>query len=205
MAPRRQSETARTFFAARRARHPRFIEAVVADAHLALAYRAQPSQFTSRFDGLVQVARLALVSDAFAGQMLYRAKARLQALGVPVLPAVCHRLAMIVAQICIGDPVIVAPGIYIAHGQVVIDGLTEVESGAVFFPWVTVGLRAGNFDGPRIGANVRVGTGAKIIGPVHVGDGSVIGANAVVVDDVAPGATVVGAPARERGPGPSEP
>ena len=45
-------------------------------------------------------------------------------------------------------------------------------------------------------AGVSIGTGAKLIGPVRVGDGATIGANAVVVDDVAPGATVVGVPAR---------
>ena len=46
---------------------------------------------------------------------------------------------------------------------------------------------------------MSIGTGAKVIGPVTVGAGSRIGANAVVVDDVAPGATVVGAPARPVG------
>jgi serine O-acetyltransferase len=128
--------------------------------------------------------------------VLYRAKARMQALGIPVLPRLAHRLAMSVAQVCIGDPVVVEPGIYIAHGQVVIDGLSEVGSGAVFFPWVTVGLRSGDFNGPTIGRNVRVGTGAKIVGPIKVGDGASIGANAVVVSDVPANATAVGVPAR---------
>jgi serine O-acetyltransferase len=45
---------------------------------------------------------------------------------------------------------------------------------------------------------VNIGTGAKIIGNVTVGAGATIGANAVVVDDVAPGATVSGVPARVR-------
>jgi serine O-acetyltransferase len=46
---------------------------------------------------------------------------------------------------------------------------------------------------------VNVGTGSKVIGPVTVGAGAVIGANSVVVDDVAPGSVVVGAPARPIG------
>jgi serine O-acetyltransferase len=46
---------------------------------------------------------------------------------------------------------------------------------------------------------VNIGTGAKVIGGVRIGDGATVGANAVVVDDVAPGATVVGAPARPTG------
>jgi serine O-acetyltransferase len=180
-----------------RSQHPHFVEAVLADAHITLSLRGEPHEFRSTLDGLWQAVRLMGVSDAFAGQVLYRAKARTQALGIPVLPRVLHHLAMMVAQVCIGDPVVVRKGIYVAHGQVVIDGLTEVESGTVFFPWVTVGLKAGNVDGPKIGRNVRVGTGAKIIGPVRIGAGASIGANAVVVDDVAPEATVVGAPARE--------
>ena len=149
---------------------------------------------------MVRVLRLALISDAFLAQVCYRAKAASQAPGIPVLPYLLHRSAMMVAQVCIGDPVIVRPGIYLPHGQVVIDGITEVESGAVFFPWVTVGLKAGNVDGPKIGRNVRVGTGAKIIGPVRIGAGASIGANAVVVDDVAPDTTVVGIPARVLAP-----
>ena len=64
------------------------------------------------------------------------------------------------------------------------------------------GLKAGNVDGPKIGRNVRVGTGAKIIGPVRIGDGASIGANAVVVDDVAEDTTVAGVPARVLAPRP---
>ena len=139
------------------------------------------------------------VSDAFFAHVCYRAKARMQALGIPILPRVAHRLAMMTAQVCIGDPVVMQPGVYIAHGQVVVDGLVSIESGVVLFPWVTVGLRAGNIQGPTIGRNVHIGTGAKIIGPVVVGDGARIGANAVVVNDVAAGTTVVGSPARPTG------
>jgi serine O-acetyltransferase len=177
-------------------RHPRFREAVAADLKLTVAYRAERVQLQSQRDIVLQALRMMWVSDAFLAQVLYRAKARMQALGIPVLPRLAHRLAMSVAQVCIGDPVVVEPGIYIAHGQVVIDGLSEVGSGAVFFPWVTVGLRSGDFNGPTIGRNVRVGTGAKIVGPIKVGDGASIGANAVVVSDVPANATAVGVPAR---------
>ena len=133
--------------------------------------------------------------DAFGGQVCYRAKARLQALGVPVLPRLAHRMAMALAQVCIGDPVVVHAGVYIPHGQVVIDGLTEVGSGTAIRPFVTIGLNEGNLIGPTIGRNVMIGTGAKIIGPVSLGDGCRIGANAVVVHDVPGNTTVVGIPA----------
>ena len=47
---------------------------------------------------------------------------------------------------------------------------------------------------PTLGDNVTVGSGAKLLGPIAVGDGAKVGANTVVVEDVPPGATVVGNP-----------
>jgi serine O-acetyltransferase len=184
------------FWRAVRARHPRLREALVADARITAAHRGERAEFRSALDAALQIARLAWVSDAFLAQALYRVKARLQALGVPVLPRVAHRLAMAIAQVSIGDPVVVHPGVYILHGQVVIDGPAEVHPGVTIGPWVTVGLRAGDFRGATIERDVSIGTGAKVIGAVRVGAGARIGANAVVVADVPAGVTVVGAPAR---------
>lgn len=185
----------REFMRARRAEHPPLVQAVVADARIAAARRGERSEFSSTLDALFQVLRLMWQSDAFGGQVCYRAKARLQALGVPVLPRLAHRLAIALAQVCIGDPVVVHAGVYLPHGQVVIDGLTEVGSGTAIRPFVTIGLNEGNLIGPTVGRNVVIGTGAKIIGPVHLGDGCCIGANAVVVRDVPANTTVVGVPA----------
>ena len=184
------------FWRALRARHPHLREALVADAKITAAYRGERSEFRSRLDVAVQLIRLAWVSDAFLAQALYRLKARLQALGVPVFPRVAHRLAMALAQVSIGDPVVVEPGVYIVHGQIVIDGAVEIHSGVTIAPWVTIGLRGGDFRGATIERDVSIGTGAKVIGDVRVGEGARIGANAVVVDDVPAGVTVVGAPAR---------
>ncbi len=189
-----------SLIAQRRALHPRFFAAVIADARVTAGYRAERSQFHGNIDTAVQVWRLMWVSDAFLAQTLYRAKARMQSLGIPILPRLAHRLAMAIAQVCIGDPVVVQPGLYLAHGQVVIDGFVAIDRGVVIFPWVTVGLRAGDFQGPTIGRNVHIGTGAKVIGPVTVGAGARIGANSVVTHDVAPDTTVIGAPARPVGP-----
>lgn len=49
---------------------------------------------------------------------------------------------------------------------------------------------------PRIGSHVYVGCGAKVLGPVKIGDGARVGANAVVLHDVPAGATAVGVPAK---------
>ncbi|HEY1591053.1 MAG TPA: hypothetical protein VGF81_04620 [Solirubrobacteraceae bacterium] len=179
-----------------RAQHPRFWAAVTEDARMTALHRGERHEFSSDIDAAVQAIRLAWVSDAFLAQALYRAKARLQALGVPLVPRLLHKLAMASAQVSIGDPVVVAPGVYIVHGQVVLDGLVRVETGVVISPFVTIGLRAGDVTGPTIGRGASIGTGAKLIGPVTIGEGATVGAGAVVVADVPPGATVVGVPAR---------
>lgn len=179
-----------------RDRHPGLREALVADARVACAYRGEEADLSTPLAAARTIARLAWVSDAFLPQALYRLKAALQAHGVPLLPRIAHRLAMGTGGVAIGDPVLVHPGVYLVHGQVVIDGLTEVHSGVVIAPFVTIGLRAGDLIGPTIGPNAIVGTGAKVLGRVRVGAGARIGANAVVVGDVDARSTVVGAPAR---------
>ena len=192
-----ESDPAReALWRALRARHPRFREAVMADARVTAQFRGERHEFRSPLDAAAQCARLAWESDAFLAQALYRAKARLQALGVPILPRLAHRLAMAVAQVSIGDPVVMEPGVYIVHGQVVADGWVEIGSGVALFPFVTIGLRAGDVRGATIERDASIGTGAKVIGGVRIGAGAKVGANAVVLDDVPAGATVVGAPAR---------
>jgi serine O-acetyltransferase len=194
------SITPREFWAALRARHPPVRLALREDARVTAIHRGERHVFRSRADTAIQIIRLCAVSDAFLAQALYRVKARLQTRGVPILPLIAHRLAMALAQVSIGDPVVMEPGVYIVHGQVVLDGLVEIHSGVVIGPFVTIGLRSGDVRGPTVGPGVSIGTGAKVIGPVNVGARATIGANAVVVGDVPAGATVVGAPARPIAP-----
>jgi serine O-acetyltransferase len=172
------------------------VAALVADAKITASARGERSKFRGRTDAVLQVLRLMWVSDAFLAQSFYRVQARLDALGVPVLPRLAHRLAMMTAQVCIGRTVVVHPGVHLGHGQVVIDGFVEIHSGVVILPWVTIGLRDGKYRGPTIGQDVRIGSGAKLLGPITVHRGARIGANAVVMDDVPARATVVGVPAR---------
>lgn len=61
---------------------------------------------------------------------------------------------------------------------------------------VVIGGRSGHEDVPVIGDDVFIGAGACILGPVHVGNSSVIGANAVVIRDVEPNTIVAGVPAK---------
>jgi serine O-acetyltransferase len=190
------AEGSAVLWASVRSGHPRFVEAVMADTRTTAAHRGDRHEFRSRLDAWIQALRLAIVSDAFLAQVCYRAKAACQARRLPMLPRVFHRLAMMTGQICIGDPVVVQPGVYIPHGQVVVDGVVEIGTGVVLFPFVTIGLQAAKMKGPTIGDRAVIGSGAKILGPVRVGEKARVGANAVVLTDVPDRATVVGIPAR---------
>ena len=89
--------------------------------------------------------------------------------------------------------------LFIDHGMGVVIGETaEVGDDVTLYQGVTLGgtsLNKGKRH-PTLGDRVIVGAGAQILGPITVGAGARIGANAVVVSEVAPGATMVGIPAR---------
>jgi len=131
----------------------------------------------------------------------YRIRDRLLRHDVPLLPYLCELIATGAWHVSIGRRVELGPCVIIPHGHVVIDSVVKIGRDCVINPWVTIGLsgsRRWGFDkrGPIIGERVHIGTGAKVLGPITIGDDVRIGANAVVINDVPSGATVVGAPAR---------
>lgn len=82
-------------------------------------------------------------------------------------------------------------------GGIVVSGDAVLGDDVVLRNGVTLGLKHTGVRGaPRIGNRVDIGAGAKILGPVTIGDDAVIGANAVVLCDVPPGCLAVGVPAR---------
>lgn len=88
---------------------------------------------------------------------------------------------------------------FIDHGMGVVVGETSVIGDDVLlYQGVTLGgtgIEKGKRH-PTIGNNVVVGTGAKVLGNIAIGDNSYIGANAVVIKDVPANSTVVGVPGR---------
>jgi serine O-acetyltransferase len=179
----------------RHAKQPKALRAILEDARVFSAYRREKIEDTP-LAAAAAALRLSWKSDAFLSLALYRIRVRLNALGVPVVPRLLHKVSMSLAQVCIGDPVVMEPGVYIPHGQVVIDGLVHVGSRVVFAPWVSVGLEIGHYCGARISEGAYIGTGARLIGPVRVGAWSQVAANSVVLRDVPQKTTVAGAPAR---------
>ena len=93
----------------------------------------------------------------------------------------------------------IGKGLFIDHGTgVVIGETTEIGDNVTLYQGVTLG-GTGKDKGkrhPTIEDDVVVGAGAKILGPIKIGAGSKIGANAVVLKDVLAKATAVGIPAR---------
>jgi serine O-acetyltransferase len=93
----------------------------------------------------------------------------------------------------------IGPGLFIDHGMGVVIGETaEVGENVTLYQGVTLG-GTGKERGkrhPTIGNDVVIGTGAKVLGAITVGDRCKIGAGAVVVRSVPPDCTVVGVPGR---------
>ncbi len=95
----------------------------------------------------------------------------------------------------------IGKGLFIDHGMGVVIGETaEVGDNVVIYHGVTLG-GTGKDKGkrhPTVGNNVIIGTGAKVLGPINIGDGAKIGANSVVLNDVPTAATAVGIPAENK-------
>jgi serine O-acetyltransferase len=86
-------------------------------------------------------------------------------------------------------------GLLLPHPNgVVIHPQAQIGPNCLIFQQVTIGTAHGGV--PRIAGHVDIGAGAKLLGPITVGEHARIGANAVVLDDVPAGATVVGIPGR---------
>lgn len=93
----------------------------------------------------------------------------------------------------------IGKGFFIDHGDgVVIGETTVIGDNVTLYQGVTLGGTGKDVGKrhPTIGSNVTIGAGAKVLGPFTVGDGSKIGASAVVLKEVPPNCTVVGNPGR---------
>jgi len=97
---------------------------------------------------------------------------------------------------------------FIDHGMGVVIGETaEIGDDCTLYHGVTLGGTSWEKGKrhPTLGNNVVIGAGAKVLGPINIGDGVRIGSNAVVVKDVHQAATVVGVPGRVVQPRPAGP
>jgi serine O-acetyltransferase len=120
-------------------------------------------------------------------------------LKIPLLPRFLSQIARFFTGIEIHPGAKIGRGLFIDHGMGVVIGETSVVGNNVtLYQGVTLG-GTGKEKGkrhPNIGDNVVIGTGAKILGNITIGENSYIGANAVVLKDVPANSTVVGVPGR---------
>jgi serine O-acetyltransferase len=152
----------------------------------------------------LKVCAVLLTNRGLQAILLYRVAHTLQKYRVPLLPMLLSRWSQFLFAVDIAPQADIGPGIVIVHGFGLVIG-TEVKivGDCCLFHGVTLGDRGSEWVGsmrrdghPTLERNVMVGAGAKILGPIRIGESSVIGANAVVLEDVPPYSIVAGIPAR---------
>ena len=117
--------------------------------------------------------------------------------GVPFVPRVLANVTRVATGVEIHPAARIGRALFIDHGAGVVIGETaELGEEVTLYQGVTLG-GTGFFRGkrhPTVGSDVVIGSGAKLLGAIEVGDRVKIGANSVVIHDVPSGATVVGNP-----------
>lgn len=124
---------------------------------------------------------------------------------VPILAFFCRALAFLLMKlsecfcgISLPASLQCGPGLYCGHfGPIIIHPLAKLGSGCTLSPGVIIGTKGlGDAGVPVLGDHVYCGSGAKILGQIKIGHHVVIGANAVVLNDVADNSLAVGVPAQ---------
>jgi serine O-acetyltransferase len=147
---------------------------------------------------------MALASPGLHAIWVHRLTHRLWTMrGGRLIARLISQLARAVTGVEIHPGAQIGRRFFIDHGMGVVIGETaEIGDDVLMYHGVTLGGRSMEHvkRHPTIGNNVTIGAGARILGPVYVGDGVQIGANSVVVKDIPAGAVATGVPATIRFP-----
>ena len=145
------------------------------------------------------VIEIVLCYPGFQAILMHRLSHRLYRAQVPLLPRVLSQISRFFTGIEIHPGARIGRRFFIDHGMGVVIGETsEIGDDCLFYQGVTLG-GTGNEKGkrhPTLGNRVVVGTGAKILGSIRIGDDVKVGAGSVVVHPVPDKSTVVGIPGR---------
>lgn len=100
----------------------------------------------------------------------------------------------------------IGPGLVLPHTQGTVIGAQAIGANATIFQGVTIGAKEMDFEfhaarRPLIGDNVIIGSGAKVLGGIEIGEGARVGANTVVIESLPSGALAVGGATRVLAPG----
>ncbi len=129
----------------------------------------------------------------------YRIAHKLHIRGHRLLARILSQRARRKTGIEIHPGAVIGEGLFIDHGAgVVIGETTEIGDNVTIYQGVTLGGTGKDVGKrhPTIGNNVMISAGAKILGPVVIGDNSKVGAGSVVLKNVPPHSTIVGVPGR---------
>ena len=136
-----------------------------------------------------------LATDGTTAMIWYRLMQWARRWKLAPLEMIFNKLNVICCNCIIGRGAEFGPGFVLIHSTgVVINGRVRGGEHVYIEHQVTIGAERG--ESPLLGSRVFIGAGAKIVGAVIIGNDTKVGANAVVVDDVPDGATVVGIPAK---------
>jgi serine O-acetyltransferase len=113
--------------------------------------------------------------------------------------ALQHRFWTVITQAEIPLTASIGGGLLLPHPNgIVVHPDASIGANCLIFQQVTIGTVGSRPGAPRIGGHVDMGAGARILGPVTIGDHAVVGANAVVLSDVPAYGVAVGVPAKIR-------
>jgi serine O-acetyltransferase len=137
----------------------------------------------------------------FASVTLIRRAQRLHARGFRRLAKLTSMINFIIFGIEVPPRLNIGPGLVIPHTYGTIIGAGHIGRNVTIYQQVTLGAKVADFafdpaKRPHVCDGVVITAGAKILGPVRIGEGAVVGANAVVLHDVPPMSVAVGVPAR---------
>jgi serine O-acetyltransferase len=145
----------------------------------------------------VSTAEILLAWPGVHALLAHRVAHALRSARVPLLPRLIAYVVRTLTGVEIHPAARIGRGLFIDHGMGVVIGETaEVGDDVTVYQGVTLGgtgFACGKRH-PTVQDNVTIGSGAKLLGPITIGHGAKIGANAVVIHDVPPNSTVVGNP-----------
>lgn len=169
---------------------PRFVHHLVEDAVELTRAHAQRREVGPR-----EVLHMVVTADAYRVLALNRVRETARGLRIPLLNHALRVTQTAVLGIEIGNAVTLGRGVYFVHPVgIVIGGDARIGDRVRFYGNNTIGTAKDN-GYPVLEDDVWVGAGARVLGPVRIGAGAHIGANAVVLTDVPAGHIAVGVPA----------